>query len=596
MKKKLVALVLASAMAVGLGACGNAGSLKEGGNAVSGSNAAAATSTGSEAAGGNSGDKTPSSAKLNSDASTLYINLASEPQHLDPALNNTVDGACLAVNSFVGLYTYDKDDKLTPAIADGDPQISDDGTQWTIKLKQTKWSDGTDLTAKDFVYSWNRAANPDTAADYGYLFDVIAKNDDGTLKVEAPDDYTLTITLNNPCAYFDQLLAFPVFDPVPQASVEAADPNGDNPGNWAAEAGFVSNGAYTCTAWNHDASMEYTKNPNFYDADNVTIDKLNFMLSADDTATFAAYNSGDLDFIDNISTDEVPNVKDFSDFYIADMLGTVYTGFNVNASLFDGMTEQQASDFRKACSLVIDRQYLADTVGQTGQEPAGSYVPSAMSDGNGGTWSQTYYDAATTGADNVEEAVKLLESATGYTFTDNGDGTYTPSTPISIEYLTNSGSTNEKAAQLIQDDLSKLGIEVNIKTEDWKVFISDRQNGNYTMCRGGWVADYDDPSNMLEVFQTSSGNNDMQFGKNPASAAPQNWADYDKLLEEARTEVDTAKRTDDLVKAEKMLMDTNAVIPLYFYNDIYMMKSNVSGVYMTKTGNKYFMYATKTAQ
>lgn len=219
-----------------------------------------------------------------------------------------------------------------------------------------------------------------------------------------------------------------------------------------------------------------------------------------------------------------------------------------------------------------------------------------MSDGNGGTWSQTYYDAATTGADNLEEAVKLLESATGYTFTDNGDGTYKPSTPISIEYLTNSGSTNEKAAQLIQDDLSKLGIEVNIKTEDWKVFISDRQNGNYTMCRGGWVADYDDPSNMLEVFQSDSGNNDMQFGKNPTAAAPQNWADYDKLLEEARTEVDTAKRTDDLIQAEKMLMDTNAVIPLYFYNDIWMMKSNVSGVYMTKTGNKYFMYATKTAE
>ncbi len=596
MKKKLVALALASAMAVGLGACGNAGSLQQGGNAVSGSNATTAASTGSEAAAGKTGDKTPSTAKLNNDASTLYINLASEPQHLDPALNNTVDGACLAVNSFVGLYTYDKDDKLTPAIADGDPEISDDGTQWTVKLKKTKWSDGTDLTAKDFVYSWNRAANPDTAADYGYLFDIIAKNDDGTLKVEATDDYTLTITLNNPCAYFDQLLAFPVFDPVPQAAVEKADPDGSNPGNWAAEAGFVSNGAYTCTAWNHDASMEYTKNPNFYDADNVTIEKLNFMLSADDTATFAAYNSGDLDFIDSISTDEIPNVKNFSDFYIADMLGTVYTGFNVNAPLFDGMTEQQASDFRKACSLVIDRQYMADTVGQTGQEPAGSYVPSAMSDGNGGTWSQTYYDAATTGADNLEEAVKLLESATGYTFTDNGDGTYKPSTPISIEYLTNSGSSNEKAAQLIQDDLSKLGIEVNIKTEDWKVFISDRQNGNYTMCRGGWVADYDDPSNMLEVFQSDSGNDDMQFGKNPTAAAPQNWADYDKLLEEARTEVDTAKRTDDLIQAEKMLMDTNAVIPLYFYNDIWMMKSNVSGVYMTKTGNKYFMYATKTAE
>lgn len=580
MKKKLLAFVLASAMVASLGACGNAGS--------KGSDKAQTEKSTEK--------KSASKAKLNSDTKTLYINLASEPQHLDPALNNTVDGACLAVNSFVGLYTYDKNDKLVPAIADGDPQVSDDGTEWTIKLKKTKWSDGSDLTAKDFVYSWNRAASEKTAADYGYLFDIVARNDDGSLKVEAPDDYTLKITLNNSCPYFNQLLAFPVFDPVPQKAVEAADPDGSNPGAWANEAGFVSNGAYTCTAWTHDSSMEYTKNPNFYDADNVKIEKLNFMLSADDTATFAAYNSGNLDFIDSISPDEVPNVKDFSDFYVADQLGTVYCGFNVNAPIFDGMTTDQASDFRKAISLLIDRQYIVDTVGQTGQEVASSFVPSAMHDGNGKTWSQTYYDGEKTGASQMKKAIKLLESATGYKFKDNGDGTYTPSKPISFEYLTNSGTSNERAAQLIQDDLKKAGIEMTIKTEDWKVFISDRQNGNYTFCREGWVADYDDPSNMLEIFMTKSGNNDMQFGKNPIASAPQNWADYDKLLDQARTETDLAKRADLLVKAEKMLMDTNAVIPLYFYNDVYMMKSNVSGVYETLTGNKYFMYATKSAK
>lgn len=580
MKKKLLAFVLASAMVASLGACGNAGS--------KGSDKAQTEKSTEK--------KSASKAKLNTDTKTLYINLASEPQHLDPALNNTVDGACLAVNSFVGLYTYDKNDKLVPAIADGDPQVSEDGTEWTIKLKKTKWSDGSDLTAKDFVYSWNRAASEKTAADYGYLFDIVARNDDGSLKVEAPDDYSLKITLNNSCPYFNQLLAFPVFDPVPQKAVEAADPDGSNPGAWANEAGFVSNGAYTCTAWTHDSSMEYTKNPNFYDADKVKIEKLNFMLSADDTATFAAYNSGNLDFIDSISPDEVPNVKDFSDFYVADQLGTNYIGFNVNASIFDGMTEDQAKDFRKAVSLLIDRQYMVDTVGQTGQEVASSFVPTAMHDGNGKTWSQKYYDGEKTGASSIKKAVKLLESATGYKFKDNGDGTYTPSKAISFEFLTNSGTSNERAAQLIQDDLKKAGIQMTIKTEDWKVFIADRQNGNYTLCREGWIADYDDPSNMLEIFLTKSGNNDMQFGKNPIASAPQNWADYDKLLDQARTETDAAKRADLLVKAEKMLMDTNAVIPLYFYNDVYMMKSNVSGVYETLTGNKYFMYATKSAK
>ena len=149
-------------------------------------------------------------------------------------------------------------------------------------------------------------------------------------------------------------------------------------------------------------------------------------------------------------------------------------------------------------------------------------------------------------------------------------------------------------AALLKEDLAKIGIELTVKTEDWKVFIADRQQGNFTMCREGWVADYDDPSNMLEIFLTDGGNNDMQLGKNPTAAAPQNWADYDKLLADARTETDNAKRSELLVKGEKMLMDTYAAIPIYFYNDVYMMKSNVTGVYATTNGNKYFMYAEKT--
>lgn len=169
----------------------------------------------------------------------LNINLASEPAYLDPALNSSVDGGCLAVNSFVGLYTYDKDGKLVPALSDGEPEISEDKTTYTFKLIESKWSDGSELTAKDFAYSWNRAAAEATASDYSYLFDVIDKNDDGTLKVTADDDYTLTVQLASPCAYFLDLCAFPTFMPVPQASVEAADKDGSNPGAWAQEAGFV---------------------------------------------------------------------------------------------------------------------------------------------------------------------------------------------------------------------------------------------------------------------------------------------------------------------------------------------------------------------
>ena len=143
--------------------------------------------------------------------------------------------------------------------------------------------------------------------------------------------------------------------------------------------------------------------------------------------------------------------------------------------------------------------------------------------------------------------------------------------------------------------MSVLGIEVSIKTEDWNVFLDDRKNGNFGVAREGWLADYNDPINMLEIFTSDSGNNDMQLGKNPSTAAPQNWAEYDALIDEIRTSTDFAARVDLMHEAEDMLMDTGAVVPLYFYNDIYMQKSNVTGAYATIYGMKYFMYATKTA-
>ncbi len=572
MKKKLLALVTASAMVFGLAACGSSSSSTD---STTGTTDSAATT-----------DTTQTD--------TLYINLASEPDHLDPALNSSVDGACLAVNSFVGLYTYDQDENIVPALADGDPEVSEDGTVWTIKMIESKWSDGTELTANDFVYSWNRAVADETAADYGYLFDIVARNDDGSLAVEAVDDYTLQVTLVNACPYFQSLLAFPVFDPVPQASVEAADTDGTNPGAWAQEAGFVCNGAYTLETWNHNESMLYVKNDNYYDAANVTMQNLSFMLSADNTATYAAYNSGALDFVDDVPTDEIPNVINNEDFHIAENLGTYYVAFNVGADLFDGMTVEQAANFRQAISLLIDRQYIVDTVGQTGQEVADSYIPHSMSDGNGGTWDQTYYDASTTGAANVEEAVALLETC-GYTFTDNGDGTYTPDTPISFPYILNENSGHEAVAQCIQQDLAVVGIDMQINVLDWQVLLNDRKNGDFTFAREGWLADYDDPINMIEMFASNSGNDDCQLGKTDSAAAP-DWTAYDELVQNIYHETDYAARTEMLKEAEQMLMDTWAVIPIYYYNDVYMQKTNVDGIYATVTGNKYFMYATKTAE
>ena len=585
--KKLVASLLVASMALSLTACGGS----------SDSTASTGESTGTAAA-GTEAAATAEATTTNAETNVLNINLASEPDYLDPALNSSVDGGCLAVNSFAGLYTYDKDGNLIPALATDMPEVSEDGTEYTVHMIESKWSNGDDLKASDFVYSWNRVIDEKTAADYAYLFDVIDRNDDGTLAVETPDDYTLVIKLVSPCPYFNDLLAFPTFYPVHQASVEAADTDGTVPGKWAQEAGFVCNGAYTLESWNHNESMVYVKNPNFYDAANVTMDELHFMLSADDTAIYAAYNSGDLDYIDTVPNDEIPSLNGVNpEFGILDNLGTYYIGFNVNDPVFDGKTEEEAAKMREAISLLVDRQFIVENVGQTGQIPADSFVPEGMADGNGGvfkTADTSYYDATATGAGELETAKGLLEEA-GYTFTDNGDGTYAVDPAISMTYLTNDGTAHIAVAESVQQDVALLGINLEIKSEDWNVFLEDRKSGNFTIAREGWLADYNDPVNMLEIFTSDSGNNDMQLGKGtPVSSSP-DWTAYDELISQIRTTTDFAARVDLMHQAEDMLMDTWAVVPIYYYNDIYMQKSNVTGIYATVFGMKYFMYATKTA-
>lgn len=577
MKKKLIAVLLVASMAASLVACGNK-------NAAPSEDGTAASDT----------TTTAEATTVDTDTTTLRINLASEPDYLDPALNSAVDGACLAVNSFVGLYTYDENNNLVPALADGEPEMSEDGLTYTIKLIESKWSNGEALTANDFVYSWNRAVAEETAADYAYMFAPIATNDDGTLKIEATDDYTLTVELNAPCAYFFDLLAFPTFMPVYEADVEAANPDGTQPGAWAQEPGFVSNGAFTLKEWKHNESMVYEKNPNFYRADEVKLEKLEFMLSADDTAIYAAYNSGDIDFADTVPNDEIQSLLNSPEFHVIDTLGTYYVGFNVNSDLFKGLTPEQASKMRKALSLLIDRQYIVDTVGQTGQVPADTFIPDGMADGNGGVFEADdfgYYDATTTGAGNVEEAKGLLEEC-GYSFESDGNGGYKISPALEVTYMTNSGTGHEAIAQCIQQDWSLVGIQVNIETEDWNVFLEDRKAGKFDIAREGWIADFNDPINMLEMWLSNGGNNDMQLGKGSSSAAP-DWKAYDEKIQEIYKTTDFAARVDLMREAEDMLMDTNAVVPIYFYNDIYLQKSNVSGIYTSLNQNKYFMYAEK---
>ena len=403
---------------------------------------------------------------------TLDLQIASEPDKLDPALNSTVDGACLAILNFSGLFAYDENGQLVPELADS-YEMSEDGMTYTFTMKDgLKWSDGEALDANDVLYSWNRLADENTAADYSYL--------------------------------------------------EAADGADTNPGAWALEAGFVGSGPFVLTEWKHNESMTYEPNPNYWAADKVSMTKINFMLSADDTAIYNAFQDGSLQFADTIPTDMMATVKDTPEYHKIPTLGTYYCGFNVNSELFAGKTVEEAAAMREAFTLLIDRQYIVDAIAQANQEVANTFIPAGMSDGNGGEFranddAYTYPDEENVGyfnptdmEGNTEKAIELLKSA-GYEFDESG--MLSANTPINMTYLTNDSEGNVKIGEAIQQDFAMIGINVTVETREWSVFLNERKDGQFDFAREGWLADYNDPINMLEMWETTSGNNDMQFGK-----------------------------------------------------------------------------------
>lgn len=574
MKKRIFSIVLAAAMMVSLVACGKKADNNSASNAGTGSDATTAPTT------------------VNADTTTLNIWMSSEPDHLDPALNSSVDGGCLAVNSFEGLLRYNEKGELEAACAES-YTVSEDGKTYVFTLRDgLKWSNGEALTAKDFEYSWKRAAKPEVAADYSYLCavfkDYSAETGIADDSVKASEDgKTLTVTLKEVCPYFLDLCAFPYFFPVYEKDVEASASAESPAGTWSHEAGFVSNGAFTLEAWNHDSDMTYVKNANYWDAENVTIEKLNVMLTSEDTSAYTAYQAGDLDFIDSIPTEEMQTAMKSSEFVILDNLGTYYAGFNYNSPVYAelGLDEDQAVKFRRAISLLIDRQYIIDTIGQTNQKIATTFIPDGCSDGNGGNFkNKDYY--STNYEENVAEAKKLLAEI-GLFDLDADKLTKT----VALTYLTNNSAGNVRIAEAIQADLATIGIEMTIDQQEWKTFLNTRKQGQYDFARNGWVMDYNDAINMIEMWTTQSGNNDCQFGRDASKKL--DWAKYDALVDASRSETDLAKRAAILHEAEDMLMATECIIPIYYYNDPYMVKNNVTGIYGTVEGMKYFYKAKK---
>ena len=513
-------------------------------------------------------------------ADGITVQIGPNPETLDPALNSAVDGGNMLITLFETLLIIDQDNKVQPGQAEK-YEVSPDGLTWTFTMRDgLKWSDGTELNAKDFEYTFKRIANTNVAAPYaetvigmieGYKDAIDSKNPE-KLNVKASDDgKTLTIKLAYPCSYFDKIVAFGTMSPVQKATVEK---NGDS---WATKPEtYVCNGPYTITEWTPSEKIVCKKNENYkggWDSSKIVNDKLTFLLLEDSSASYTAYTGGTAQLIKDVPTEEIPTLKkDKKDeFNVDPILGTYYLSMNLNKAPFNN------KNVRKALSLAIDRDYVANTVMQGTYTPAYNYVGTGVDDvetgkflenskaANGGkTYISEDYKA------NLEEAKKALAEA-GY---PEGKGFPT------ITYSTNDTGYHKALAEYLQKVYKDLGITMNIDIVDWSSFTPKRRAGEYEMARNGWVMDYNDASNMIELFVSSNGNNDGKYN-NPA---------FDKAMNDSKVADKTAHFA-ALHEAEKIVSEDYGFIPVAYYNDFWLQSTSLKGTWHSPYGYWYLQYA-----
>ena len=560
--RNIAAAAMAGALAVSLAACGSS------------------ASTGAASATGEAAD----AAEAGSNGFT--VQLGPNPETLDPALNAAVDGGNTLITIEEPLLIIDENNEVKPGQAES-YEVSDDGLTWTFHMRDgLKWSDGSDLTAADFEYSFKRLASPDTAAPYaetvvgmidGYQ-DAIGNPDaDGNtttdpdwdaLNVHASEDgKTLTVQLSYPCSYFDKLASFVATSPVQQATVEA---NGDA---WCTEPDtYVCNGPYMITEWTPSERIVLSKNPYYvggWDSSKIVSDTITLLLLEDSSASYAAYNSGEAQLVKDVPTDEIPSLtraEDGGDFYLDEIMGTYYISLNDQEEPFTDVR------VRKALSLAIDRDYVANTIMQGIYTPATALVGPGIVDENG-----YFMDNANGGepyisddyAANLEEAKSLLAEA-GY---PDGEGFPT------ITYSANDSGYHIPVAEYLQQAWGELGITMNIDKVEWSSFIPMRRAGDYDISRNGWSMDYNDPSNMLELFTTNNGNNDGKYA-NP---------EFDQVIEDSRV-ADKTTHFEKLHEAEDILMNDAACIPVAYYNDFWLQSPSLKGTWHSPYGYWYLQY------
>ncbi|CDZ83247.1 oligopeptide ABC transporter substrate-binding protein [Citrobacter koseri] len=488
-----------------------------------------------------------------SDKQTLVRNNGSEVQSLDPHKIEGVPESNVSRDLFEGLLISDVEGHPSPGVAE--KWENKDFKVWTFHLrKNAKWSDGTPVTAHDFVYSWQRLANPNTASpyasylQYGHIAnidDIIAGKKPATdLGVKAIDDNTFEVTLSEPVPYFYKLLVHPSVSPVPKAAVEKFGEK------WTQPANIVTNGAYKLKNWVVNERIVLERNTQYWDNDKTVINQVTYLPISSEVTDVSRYRSGEIDMTyNNMPIElfqklkkEIPN-----EVRVDPYLCTYYYEINNQKAPFNDVR------VRTALKLAMDRDIIVNKVKNQGDLPAYSYTPpytdgAKLVEPEWFTWSQEKRN---------EEAKKLLAEAG-----------YTADKPLTFDLLYNTSDLHKKLAIAVASIWKKnLGANVKLENQEWKIFLDTRHQGTFDVARAGWCADYNEPTSFLNTMLSDSSNNTAHY-KSP---------EFDKLIADTLKVTDEAQRTELYAKAEQQLDKDSAIVPLYYYVNARLVKPWVGG-------------------
>jgi oligopeptide transport system substrate-binding protein len=481
----------------------------------------------------------------------MIFNNGSEPQSLDPALQSGVPEARITYSLFEGLMVNDpQTSKAVPGIAES-WKVSDDKATYTFKLRNARFSDGSKITAQDFVDSWLRVLDPKTASPYAYLLgdNIVGASDYNAgkgpkenVKIKAVDENTLEVTFVGPLPYALDMLTHNscVVTPTKAIAKFGAD--------WVKPANFVGSGPFVLKEWKPQDKIVVAKNPKYWDAKNVKLKTLTYLAIEDQNVAYDKFKAGEIDWLadDSVPTAKIDEIKLRPDYQATAGSSVYYYIYNVTKKPFTDVR------VRKALAMAVDRNQIVNDILKAGDIATAGLVP-AM----GG------FQTAKGNEFNLDEAKKLLAEA-GY---PNGKGF----PKVTLIYNTN--ARHKTIAEYVQQAWkTNLGINVQLQNLEWATFLDTRQKTHdFQVTRAGWLADYLDPGNYLDMFKTGSGNNDG-FYSNPK---------YDDLLKQASTMAAGDDRNKVLEQAEDILITQDqAVSPFFFYANKSLIDPNKwTGVY-----------------